>query len=428
MELFFLILVLLVATRLFGEVAERMGQPALIGELISGVLLGALFVQELGGGALEVLHELQESRVFKALTELGMFFIMLYAGIEMHPKEMATHSRSAVITAMGGMIVPIALGFWLGWHVLPEGEARFAQSVFIGIALAVTAVPATVRILIDLDLLQKRIGQVIVAAAVFDDILSLVLLAWLTGLIGAGTGVGVVDIAVIAGKVMVFFAIVVPVGRFIFPLVGKHMKEVRVKEIDFSVMVIIAIAFGLLAHVLGLHLIIGAFAAGVFFGPGGVGKRHYDSVRSKVSGVTFGFFAPMFFASIGFELDLSAVRDAPFFVLAIIAVAFAGKLIGAGAGALISGLSRRESFAVGVGMSARGAVELVIAGIALDAGLFDMHGADHRIADSLFSSIVIMAVVTTLMVPVLLKWVMKSNAEYWGEADPTPPTKKPPPD
>ena len=120
MELFFLILVLLIATRLFGELAERLGQPALVGELISGVLLGAIFAQEMGGEMIGVLHELQESRVFKALTELGMFFIMLYAGIEMQPREMAAHSKSAIITAVGGMIVPIILGFALGWHVLPE--------------------------------------------------------------------------------------------------------------------------------------------------------------------------------------------------------------------------------------------------------------------------------------------------------------------
>lgn len=415
MELFILILVLLVATRLFGEVAERLGQPALVGELVSGVLLGAIFVQELGGTPLEVLHELQESRVFKALTELGMFFIMLFAGIEMHPKEMAAHSRSAVITAVGGMIVPIALGFALGWNFLPENDARFAQSMFIGIALAVTAVPATVRILIDLNLLKQRIGQVIVAAAVFDDILSLVLMAWLTGLIGAGGNVGFVEIAIIAGKVMVFFAVVVPIGFFAYPIIGRYLKKVHVKEIDFSVMVIIAITFGLLAHVLGLHLIIGAFTAGVFFGPGVVGEINYNSVRSKVSGVTFGFFAPMFFASIGFELDFSAVGNAPLFLLSIIAVAFVGKLVGAGIGALIAGLPRRESFAVGVGMSARGAVELVIAGIALDAGLFDIPGSSSIIADSLFSAIVIMAVVTTLVAPVLLKWIMHTHRESWGD-------------
>lgn len=406
---------LLVATRVFGELAERIGQPALVGELVSGVLLGAIFVHELGGGALEVLHELQESRVFQALTELGMFFIMLFAGIEMHPKEVAAHSKTAVVTALGGMLVPIALGFALGWHVLPESDARFTQSIFIGIALAVTAVPATVRILIDLDILNNKVGQVIVAAAVFDDIFSLVLLAWLTGWIGVGTGFSVTDIAVIAGKVMLFFAVVIPIGHYVYPIICKRLKKVRVKEIDFSVIVIIAITFGLLAHMLGLHLIIGAFTAGVFFGPGVAGEKGYESVRSKVSGVTFGFFAPLFFASIGFELDLSAIIKAPLFVLALIFVAFIGKLAGAGAGALMSGLNKRESFAVGVGMSARGAVELVIAGIALNAGLFDVSEVESHITESLFSSIVIMAVVTTLMVPVLLKWVINSNAEIWGD-------------
>lgn len=414
MELFFLILVLLVTTRLFGELAERVGQPALIGELVSGVLLGAIFIQELGGGMLESLHELQESRVFQALTDLGMFFIMLFAGIEMHPKEVAVHSKSAIMTAVGGMIVPIALGFALGWYALPEGEGKFAQSIFIGIALSVTAVPATVRILIDLDLLRKRIGQVVVSAAVFDDILSLVLLAWLTGMIGAGADLNMSGIALIAGKVMLYFVVVIPIGIFLFPVLTKHLKKVHVKEIDFSVMVIIAIAFGLLAHALGLHLIIGAFTAGIFFGPGVVGKKNYESVRSKVSGVTFGFFAPLFFASIGFELDLKAVTEVPLFVLTLIAVAFIGKLSGAGAGAFLSGLSKRESLAIGIGMSARGAVELVIAGIALDAGLFDIASGASLIPENLFSSIVIMAVATTLLVPVLLKRVM-STSETWGD-------------
>jgi Kef-type K+ transport system membrane component KefB len=417
MELFFLILILLVLTRLFGELAERLGQPSLIGELVSGVLLGTIFAQGLGGDMLDSLHELQESHVFETLTELGMFFIMLFAGIEMHPKDMAANSKSAIITAVGGMIVPITLGFALGWYVLPEGEVKFAQAIFIGIALAVTAVPATVRILIDLDLLKARVGQVIVAAAVFDDILSLVLLAWLTGLISAGGGIGFVDIAVIAGKVMVFFIVVVPTGVILFPMVGRHLKKVHVKEIDFSVIVIIAIAFGLFAHLMGLHLIIGAFTAGVFFGPSVVGDGNYENVRGKVSAVTFGFFAPLFFASIGFELNLSAVTGAPLFVLSLIAVAFIAKLIGAGAGAFFSGLNKRESFAVGTGMSARGAVELVIAGIALDAGLFDVPGGGTVITESLFSAIVIMAVVTTILVPVMLKWVMCSSVTIWDDPE-----------
>ena len=408
MELFFLILVLLVVTRLFGEMAERMGQPALIGELVSGVLLGALLVQE-AGDLIGSLNELRESHVFKTLTDLGMFFIMLFAGIEMHPKEMATHSKSGILTAVGGMIIPVAFGVALGWHVLPESELKFAQSVFIGIALAVTAVPATVRILIDLGLLRHRIGQVIVAAAVFDDILSLVLLAWLTGLLEAGRSAGLADVALIAGQVIVFFAVVVPIGHFLFPLIGKRLKGVQVKEIDFSVLLIIALAFGILAHLMGLHLIIGAFTAGVFFGPGTVGKEAYESVRAKVSAVTFGFLAPLFFASIGFELDLSALGKAPLFVLALIFVAFVGKLVGAGAGAYLSGISKRDSLAIGVGMSARGAVELIIAGIALEAGLFDGVTGDSRIAESLFSSVVIMAVVTTLLVPIILKVLMSKT-------------------
>ena len=179
MDLFYVLLILLVATRVFGEIAEHVGQPALVGELIAGIAIGAVVAEY--PGIFPDLVDLAGNEVFVSLTDLGMFLLMLFAGIEMQPHKIIQYSGGALMVALGGMALPLALGVGLGWGFLPESEAKLAQCLVIGIALAITAVPATVRILMDLGQLTTRVGQTIISAAVFDDIFSLILLAWLTG-------------------------------------------------------------------------------------------------------------------------------------------------------------------------------------------------------------------------------------------------------
>lgn len=413
MDLFYVLLVLLVTTRAFGELAVRIGQPSLVGELVSGILLGTLAVhyQDL----FPEIVALQHNDVFQAITDLGMFFIMLFAGIEMQPSKMISHSAGAAMTAVGGMVLPLALGLGLGWVFLPESDWLLAQSLFLGTALAITAVPATVRILMDLGKLNSRSGQIIVSAAVFDDILSLLLLAWLTGLIAAGGTPSGEALVILSLKIVVFFIISLVVGHFAYPWGGRLLKHVKEKELDFSVLLIAALAFAVLAEALALHFILGAFVAGVFFGRKTIDRRTYDSVRAKVSGMTFGFLGPLFFASVGLNLDMSAVTEIPVFLVVFLVVAFFGKFVGAGGAAYMVGLSGRESAAVGVGMSARGAVELVIADIAFRAGLFHLDGVVSPVLEHMFSAVVIMAVVTTLATPVLLKLIYQGEKKvnYW---------------
>ena len=403
MDLFYVLLVLLVATRAFGELAARIGQPALVGELVSGVILGTLVAQY--ANYLPAFSRLQGDRVFEAITDLGMFFIMLYAGIEMQPSKIFEYSKQSMVVAIGGMVLPLALGVALGLLFLPASNFLMIQSLFIGTALAITAVPATVRILIDLGRLNTPSGQIIVSAAVFDDVLSLLLLAWLTALISVADGIGLIGIIFLAFKILVFFIVTLVVGFFAFPWGGKLLKQVKEKELDFSAMLIAALAFSVLAEMLGLHFILGSFVAGVFFGRKTIDDQTYESVRSKVSGITFGFLAPIFFASIGLNLKLSALTEIPLFLFLLIATAFLGKFLGAGVAAYASGLSRTEAAAVGVGMSARGAVELVLAGIALEAGILSIPGVTSPILTHLFSAVVIVAIITTVATPVLLKYI-----------------------
>ena len=403
MEILYVLLVLLLVTRTFGELAVRLGQPALVGELISGIALGTIVAQY--GSTFPVLADLTEDHVFIAITDLGVFFLMLYGGIEMRPKELAKASLPSFVIATFGLLVPLAIGYGLGWWFLPDSSYKTAQSLFIGTALAITAVPVAIRVLMDLGKLQTRVGKIIVSAAVFDDVLSLVLLAVLTAVARTGEFPAAAGLILVFGKILLFFGITFVIGQFVFPRIGKWINRFAADELELSVMLIVAMSFAWLAEALDLHFILGAFMAGLFFGRQTVGKGTYNDVRKKVSGITSGFLAPIFFASIGLHLHLSAVLAVPVFLVLLVIAAFGSKLLGAGVSAYCMGLKRTESTAIGVAMSARGAVELIIADIALRAGLFDFPQPTPPVVANLFSAVVIVAIVTTITIPIALPQV-----------------------
>jgi Kef-type K+ transport system membrane component KefB len=380
----------------------------LVGELISGILLG-LFVQQYSS-AFPVLAGLQEDHVFTAITDLGIFFLMLMGGLEMRPRRMMEESGGSLAVAASAMILPLVVGFGIAWAFIPDSNYKFAQSLFIGTGLAITAVPVSIRVLMDLGKLESRVGQVIVSAALFDDILSLILLAILTSIIKTGGLPGIADIGIILAQITLFFVVVVLIGRFILPWLGKIVhKYIQIDELEFSFLVIVALGFAVFAELLQIHFILGAFAAGLFFGRQTINERVYKDVNRKISAITAGFFAPLFFASIGLHLDLSAIPTIPVFLSLLIFVAFTTKLVGASIPAYMIGLSKRNAVAVGVAMSARGAVELIIADIAMKAGLFSKPEPTPIIIEHMFSAIVIVAIVTTVAVPVLLRYFLPLN-------------------
>lgn len=398
-------------TRVFGELAERVNLPALVGELIAGIFLGFLLAQY--GSLAPSIWFAANSDIFAGLADLGMFFLMLLAGIRMEPLDFAKSSKSAVLIALGGMLLPVSAGFALGLFVLPESPFKIAQSLFLGVALAITAVPVAVRIFMDLGELESRVGKAVIAAALWDDVLSLFLMALLLAAIsGETTGsFTAANLLPVIGHVLLFFAITIPIGLYVVPLIGKSFKYLSFPEVDFSMLLIGALAYAVLAEILQLHMIIGAFLAGMFFHPKVVEKAIYDRVEQQMSGLTRGFLAPIFFVSVGFHLDFSSVSQVPGFVLALTGLALASKLIGSGIPAYWAGFSKRESLLVGVGMSGRGAVELIIAGVALEAGLFLHPDPPGLIVQSLFSAIVIMAIVTTVATPIVLRYLWRKRAD-----------------
>ena len=402
-----IVLILLVVTRTFGELAERASLPALVGELMAGIVLG--FLLQRFQGSTPTIWFTANGELFAGLADLGMFFLMLLAGIRMEPLDFAKSSKSAILIALGGMIIPVGVGFGLGALVLPDSSFKLVQCLFLGVALAITAVPVAIRIFMDLGALDSRVGIAVIAAAIWDDVLSLFLLALLLATIG-GDGTGDFNfwqLLLVVGKVLVFFAVTIPVGLYFFPFVGRYFRHLSFPEVDFSMLLVAALAYGVFAEYMGLHIIIGAFLAGMFFHPKIVDVETYDRVEQQMSGLTRGFLAPIFFVSVGFHLDISAVSQVPAFVITLTFLALASKVIGSGFPAYWVGFSKRESFLVGVGMSGRGAVELIIAGVALEAGLFQQPTPPDAIVQSLYSAIVIMAIVTTVATPIILRLFWK---------------------
>lgn len=405
MELLYILLILLVATRTFGEIAIRLGHPALVGELISGIALGILV--RYFPDTFSIIEGLSEDTVFTAITDLAIFFLMLLAGLEMHPKELAESSKGALAVALGGLLLPLATGIGLGYWFLPSSDLLAAQVMFIGTAMAITAVPVAAKVLMDLKIMDSPAGRIMVSAAIFDDVLSLILLAVLTALIETGSVPGLSALALLAGKTALFFIVTTAIGIWLLPRLSKLSRISLSEEFEFSVLLMVTFAFAVLAEFLGMHFILGAFAAGLFFTRRTINKKVFEGVKSRVSGITTGFLAPIFFASIGLNLDLSAFGAIPLFILLLTVSAVVCKLAGAGIPARWIGLSNRDALTVGIGMSARGAVELIIAEIALTAGLFSQQDGSSPIIENMFSAVVIMAVVTTVLTPVLLKYIAK---------------------
>ena len=408
MEIFYVLLILLVVTRAFGEIAVRLGQPALVGELLAGIALGAAI--RFSPSSFPVMHAVPENEVFTAITDLGIFFLMLMTGLEMHPKEVAEKSKGAMLIALGGLIIPLLAGFSLGWLFLPQSNVRLAQVLFIGTALAITAVPVAAKVLMDLGKLRSTAGKMIVSAAIVDDILGLLLLAVLTAMIRTGEMPDISGLLWLAGQILLFMVIVTAIGLYILPRLERVFHHSMSEEFEFSILLVVAFGFALLAETLQMHFILGAFAAGLFFTKRTMDTDVFEGVQSRISGITTGFLAPVFFASIGLHLDVAAFTSIPLFLAVLIVSAVLCKLIGAGLPAYWIGLSGKDSLIVGIGMSGRGAVELIIADIALRAGLFSHPDPTPAIVANLFSAIVIMAVVTTLMTPIGLRLIASQES------------------
>ena len=397
------LLLLIIAARLFGELFVRAGQPASVGEITAGIALAIFAASPM---APLLIAQLPSSPFLEVAAQFGIFFIVLLAGMEMRLREIASQSAASLGIALGGAVLPLAAGFALAWAFLPETPLKFAQALLVGVALSISSVPVAVKVLMELRLLHERVGEMIISAAIFDDMIGLVLLAVVLSVIETGAAPEASVMLILLGKVALFLIITIAAGLLLAPPFYRVVARFRIPAPRFSALISMALGFAVLAEALGMDFILGSFMAGLFFKAETVGEDPYAAVEKSLRDVTDGLLAPLFFASIGARVDLGAVQAIPAFLAALLTVAFLGKLIGAGVPARLAGLPASDAAAVGIGMSDRGAVTLVVASIALEAGLFNQ--PDELVAN-LFSALVIIAAVTAMVMPVALRAVLRTK-------------------
>jgi Kef-type K+ transport system membrane component KefB len=399
-----LILILTVAW-FMGRVFARFGLPVVLGELLAGLILGP-----------PLLGIVTASEPIELLAEFGIFFLMFHAGLEMDPKEAVEHIWPSIAVALGGFILPFALGFFT---CKIFGGTVF-QSLFVGMGLSITAIAVQARILHDMQIQNTSIGHIIIGAAIVDDILALVTLSILLSLAESGT-IQVVEISFIVLKVAGFFAFTILFGHFVIPRFIRRLDDREGKTFTFAL--ISALAVGYFAELAGLHLIIGAFLAGQFVRKEIIDRGFYQKINDRFYSLSYGFMAPIFFVSLSFHLQLKWEWPVIIFTLAITLIAIMGKLIGCGVGAFIYGHKFWGSAIIGCGMNGRGAVEMVVAAVVIK--LSDQLMASQTIAEPLltkdqFSALICMAFITTIIAPLTLKWTVKKyctcdeNAQFYS--------------
>jgi Kef-type K+ transport system membrane component KefB len=383
------LLMVLLAALSGGVVARRLGYPAILGELMAGIVLGP-----------PLLGLLAPDDALAVIGKLGVVLLMLYIGLHLDPTDIGNAAKPASLAAAGGFIVPAGLGF--GLMMLIDGEAIAAT--FVAVAMGVTSLATKSRILVDLGILDTRIAHVLMAGALFSDVAALIIFAAVLGLAATGA-FALGGIATAAAQAALFLIGSWVVGTRVFPAVGRQLAARRTDPgVVFLLVVSAALAFGAAADAAGLHAILGAFLAGLFIRDGILTHDQMSTVEARARQVSVGLLAPVFFVTAGFKVSFNVFADAPLLLAGIVLLATVGKIVGTALFYLPTGYGFREGIAVGAGMNGRGAVEIIVAEIALTAGLIDA---------TVFSILVFMAIFTTATVPVLLtqaiEWLRRSG-------------------
>jgi len=304
---------------------------------------------------------------------------------------------------------PLAAGIALGFAFLEDGPQQTAQALLVGVALSITAIAASAKILQEFGLLRSEAGRVLITAALFDDIFGLFLLALLSSVIASGGLPGPFAFAILLAKVITFFVVTGLLGVHVYPRISKQIHRRQAAEIEFGALVIVALGYGFLAEILGLHWAVGAFMAGLFMERARIGKKPHKSMRLMLNALTAGVLGPLFFAWIGLQANLTAIIEIPVFLVVLIVVAFVTKVLGGGVAAVAIGYGRQESAIIGVGLAPRGEIMIVVISVALAAGLID-GGTTDPVAQHLFSALILMALANTVIAPLVLRFLLRSRS------------------
>ncbi len=390
---------LLGVARILGAVARRFGQPSVIGEVLAGVLLGPTILGHAAPGLEAWIFpgDARQAGLLELLSWIGMILLMARTGIDMDLSRWRTLKGPALLASVCGMALPFVIGLSVGFLVPQDlvgrgGRAIFA--VFVATAMSISAVKVIAKILLDLNLMRRDVGFVTIGASILDDTLGWVILAIVVRVARTGrfglTSVGV-TLAATAGFAIVAMGVVRPLAR---RAIRWLEREGRLEHGTTSAVVVLTLVCGTITQALGIHAVFGAFVAGLIVGEL---PRIREATLESIDSMVMGVFAPVFFAYSGLKMQALALPAWPVTLL-VLGGAIVGQIAGAGAGARLGGMRGRESLAVGVGLSARGSTELVVARIGMDLGV---------VAAPMYALIVLIPIVTGFATPVLLRSVLR---------------------
>jgi Kef-type K+ transport system membrane component KefB len=391
--------IIVAAAKAAGYLSVRLKQPAVLGELLIGLVLGPTLLNILnwplfGGGHLEEPIEL--------MAHFGVLFLMFIAGLEVDMDTMFETGRPAVLAGALGVITPVILG---ALAVLPFGFG-IQEGVAIGLVLSATSVSISAQTLIELGVLRSRVGMALLGAAIVDDILAILLLSIFLALVAGGGG-GAVGIVWVLVRMVLFLVLATLVGMRLIPRLASFVQRLPISEGVMALAVVITLFYAWSAEALGgVAAITGAFLAGLIFARTPTRR----TIEAGMHTIAYSWLVPIFFVSIGLGIDARGLGWADLrLVLVFIVVAIISKILGAGLGARLGGFTNRESLQLGAGMVSRGEVGLIVAAAEVESGM---------LGDLVFTELVLMVLATTLITPILLR-------ALFPEADrhPTPTSK-----
>jgi Kef-type K+ transport system membrane component KefB/nucleotide-binding universal stress UspA family protein len=400
---------LFVVARVLADLMKRLGQATVIGELLAGIVLGPTLLGHLAPAVYRLLFPADplSDHLLEALAWLGVILLLLYTGLETDLTILGGIGRAAIVVSALGITIPWISGFALGWEIptnyLVAEKHRLMFAMFMAIAMSISAVPVIAKILIDLDLMRRDLGLLILGAGVLDDTTGWLMLSLLAGLAARG----IVDLRALASitvAVLVFVGFCYLIGAKAVVRIMRWVDDRGLAEhAGMSTMVAIAMVCAITTQAIGIHAVFGAFIAGLMIGRSARLRR---SDRTELEAATIGVFAPVFFAYSGLKVDLFALHGIGL-VLIVLAIAIVAKLVGCTGGALLCKFRLREALAIGVGMNARGGMGIIVALLGLSLGV---------LTREMYAIIIIVAIVTSLMTPPLLSWLLAGIERRPSEA------------
>ncbi|SFS45961.1 cation:proton antiporter [Paenibacillus sp. BC26] len=371
MELYLQLAIVILATKLAGDLSVRLGQPSVLGKLVIGVILGPA-----------VLGWVQSTEVIEAFSHIGVLLLMFFAGLETDIKDLNDNRNASAAVAIGGILLPLLGGYLAGIVMGMETS----EAVFIGLLLSATSVSISVQTFKELGWLKSKESTTVLGAALVDDIVVVLTLAVMMSLLTASD----VSLTLVIGKKVVFFILIGLLGWKVVPFTMRKLSQLNVTESVMSTALVLCLFFAYIAEYLGVAGIIGSFAAGIAISQ----TKFKKEVETRLEPIAYTIFVPVFFVSIGLAVTFAGLSKQILFIIALSVLAVLTKLIGSGLGAKLTGFNMRSSLIIGAGMVSRGEVALIIATIGLNTGL---------LLQQYFTSIIIVVIVSTIVTPPLLK-------------------------